>query len=280
MQPKPIKKLDQFRPNVLPRLSSTRPQKFSSTVPNELNDPLQKEKLLELLSQTERIGLANRPDVMKLMEKERLQESAYRKHREKDMFVLDATDIFSLPGKPEQTGLLSPEHRRIGKGATRKLKVIDSTSESSTEEKETAEKLGVGEFAFLNESLGRTKSEFLADSDNMESPTGHPSLPSSPTNTGQQKQPASGSNNTSDLDQIAGILEGIVTGGDALYFFARFGSETPVKFVHLVQVEDCKIYRYLFFLILLAKNLYLSATHLSISLFIPIKAYSTVCWPM
>ena len=69
----------------------------------------------------------------------------------------------------------------------------------------------------------------------------------SPTKTAQghaQRVAAGGSNNTSDLDQIAGIMEGIVTGGDALNFFARFGSETPVKFIHLVLVEDPKIYRF------------------------------------
>jgi hypothetical protein len=253
---KKVKHLDQFRPNVLPRMLSTSPEKYGSQALSEADNSLQREKLLELLSQTENGVVAERPDVMKLMGKKQAENTAFRKNREKEMFNLSAEfDTFALPGKPLQTGLLSAEQRQSKVRTTRKLKVTDITNESSMEEKDMSmDKPVEEEFAFLNESLGMSKSAKLqklsvqTDDMDMESPINSPTNASVKVNvqSQSQKQAAgnSGSHNTSDLDQIAGIMESIVTGGDALNFFARFGSETPVKFVHLIQVEDSKIYRY------------------------------------
>ena len=261
MQPKKIKSLDQFRPNVLPRLSSTSPEKssFIAKAAGEMSDTMKREKLLEILSQTDKGSAIVRPDVLKLMERKRLEDVAFRTKREKEMFVLDAgTDIFALPGKPEQSGLLSPEQRKSKGRTTRKLKVTDIAADTSYDEKEAIIEKDIDEFAFLNESLGITRAikirEVEVELTDTDSPGYNSSDPPSPGKTMQNnnnsptKQATSGttsggSNNTSDLDQIAGIMEGIVTGGDALNFFARFGSETPVKFVHLVQVDDAKRYR-------------------------------------
>jgi hypothetical protein len=253
---KKVKHPDQFRPNVLPRMLSTSPVKYGSHAPNESDTSQQREKLLELLSQTENGVVAERPDVMKLMGKKQAENTAYRKNREKEMFNLSAEfDTFALPGKPLQTGLLSPEQRQSKVRTTRKLKVTDITNESSMEEKDMSmDKPVEEEFAFLNESLGISKSAKLqklsVPTDDMESPRNSPPISSAKVDVQSQTQKHaagnSGSNNTSDLDQIAGIMESIVTGGDALNFFARFGSETPVKFVHLIQVDDPKIYRYAF----------------------------------
>ena len=134
MQSKKIKHLDQFRPNVLPQLSRTMPAKppVGGDTRTELEETLQREKLLELLSQTERGAVTERPDILKLMEKKRLDELAHRTKRQKEMFVLDGSaDIFALPGKPEQAGLLSPEHRRSKGRLIRKSKAMEAVNESS-----------------------------------------------------------------------------------------------------------------------------------------------------
>lgn len=256
MQSKKIKHLDQFRPNVLPQLSRTMPEKssVSSFMRTELEETLQREKLLELLSETERGAVTERPDILKLMEKKRLDELAHRTKRQKDMFVLDgSTDIFALPGKPEQAGLLSPEHRRSKGRLIRKSKAIDIVNDGSPDLKQKGGEAGGDDFSFLNESLGITRAvvtntDFESDNEMNVSMTsmGLGTAITSPTKIPQgqvQRVAPGGSNNTSDLDQIAGIMEGIVTGGDALNFFARFGSETPVKFIHLVLAEDPKNYR-------------------------------------
>ena len=255
MQQKKITSPDQFRPNVLPRMSNTSPiaSSFCPRVHKEVNDPTKREKLLEILSQTDKGGIILRPDILKLMDKKRAEEVAFRSKREKNMFMLDSSaEIFELPGKPEQTGLLSPEQRKTKGRSARKHRAAEITV-CALEVKETdiqTEK--TDEFAFLNESLGisrvfKVREPGLGCLSDSDSP-GHTSTPTSPAKpmlSSPQKQTAGavGSNNTSDLDQIAGIMEGIVTGSDALNFFARFGSDTPVKFVHLVLVEDLKLYR-------------------------------------
>lgn len=42
--------------------------------------------------------------------------------------------------------------------------------------------------------------------------------------------PGAGQRPLSDLDQISAIMSGIHTGTDAINFFARYGSDTPVSF--------------------------------------------------
>lgn len=51
-----------------------------------------------------------------------------------------------------------------------------------------------------------------------------------------------GSGSKSDVDEVSVIMAGIKTSDDAINFFARFGSETPVKFIDLVQNTDEKVY--------------------------------------
>jgi hypothetical protein len=259
MQQKKVKHLDQFRPNVLPQLSRTVPEKISvgAQRKNQQDDSYNREKLLEILSQTQSGIAKDRPDVMKQMEKKRLENVAFRLKREKQMFVLDdSVDIFALPGKPEQAGLLSPEHRRSKSRSGRKSRVTDALYESSSPDlkQKGADQFTAGDFGFLNDSLGIAHSlkltvdiDVLSQSNDFLSPpamaAGDPQTSTKRSATQSQKMNSVTSNNTSDLDQIAGILQGISTGGDALNFFARYGSETPVKFVHLVQVDDPKTFR-------------------------------------
>ena len=46
----------------------------------------------------------------------------------------------------------------------------------------------------------------------------------------------------SDVDEVNVIMAGIKTSDDAINFFARFGSETPVKFIDLIENKDQKVY--------------------------------------
>lgn len=47
----------------------------------------------------------------------------------------------------------------------------------------------------------------------------------------------------SDADEVDRIMSTIHTGEDAINFFARFGSDTPLKFVNLFEVDDPKEFR-------------------------------------
>ena len=47
---------------------------------------------------------------------------------------------------------------------------------------------------------------------------------------------------TADLDEASVILSGLQTSEDAINFFARYGSETGVKFIHLQELKHTKEY--------------------------------------
>ena len=47
----------------------------------------------------------------------------------------------------------------------------------------------------------------------------------------------------SDSDEVDRIMLNIHTGEDAINFFARYGSDTPLKFVNLFQLKDSKDFR-------------------------------------
>ena len=183
MQQKKVKHLDQFRPNVLPQLSRTVPEKLSLGIQtkNQQDDSYNRDKLLEILSQTQSGIVKDRPDVMKQMEKKRLENVAFRLKREKQMFVLDeGADIFALPGKPEQAGLLSPEHRRSKSRHGRKSRVTDASYETSPDLKQKAtDHFTSSDFGFLNDSLGISHSikltvdvDGLSQSIDLQSPLG------------------------------------------------------------------------------------------------------------
>lgn len=79
-----------------------------------------------------------------------------------------------------------------------------------------------GEFSFLSKSMGYI--------DNT----------SSNNATSAVSKTAGGPK--SDIDEVSAIMAGIKTSDDAINFFARFGSETPVKIIDLVQNNDDKVY--------------------------------------
>ena len=79
-----------------------------------------------------------------------------------------------------------------------------------------------GEFAFLSKSMGHM--------DRLQ------------TNNVTTAVAKGTSGPKSDIDEVSVIMAGIKTSDDAINFFARFGSETPVKFIDLVENNDEKNY--------------------------------------
>ena len=255
------KALDPSRPNLLPKVHAGRtPEKspLRTTTGLEFDDVVQRQKLLQLLSQPDKTGgTRERTDIVKLMEQKRLEEAAHRKVRERDMFNLESEsmDAFILPGRPVPIGLLSPENKKSKGRASTKLQVQLEVSTDEGDGKPSKETKEEHEFAFLPDALGTVRSPTKkpeqtlmidpADDGSGENPAAadadatQPPPPPKPTDGGR------GKGTTSDLDEIDGILEGIKTGSDAVHFFARYGSETPVKFVHLKLAvpDDSRAFR-------------------------------------
>lgn len=172
------------------------------------------------------------------------------------MFSLESTsvDAYILPGRPLPIGLLSPESKKSkGSKVISKLQVqVDISSEEEKIAGSAAAK-DEAEFAFLPEALGTVRSpkkvEIVvpsqdedADGNAEDRGVDGTQLPPPPKHDASVAKPKG---STSDLDEIDEILEGIRTGSDAVHFFARYGSETPVKFVHLKLAvpDDSRAFR-------------------------------------
>ena len=69
----------------------------------------------------------------------------------------------------------------------------------------------------------------------------------------------------SDADEVDRIMSTIHTGEDAINFFARFGSDTPLKFVNLFQIDDPKEFRPYDLVIGEIKDNHLEVEHYSMS---------------
>lgn len=149
-------------------------------------------------------------------------DSAKAENREIFSISENTMNTFSLPGKPDiaSTGVLNP-YRKKAKTKTRHIQV--SSSQNLSSENENVAAYVREDFSFLSHSIGVTtigdmeKDQTMINNDN--------------------KQGAS------DVDEISEIMKSIRTGDDAVNFFARYGSDTPVKFVTLIQVDDPKHYR-------------------------------------
>ena len=174
------------------------------------------------------------PDVTRLIEQNKLPvggnlkkaievrnaQSVRQREKQAEMFDVDhkSLDIFSLPGKPETSSIVPPSYKSKAAKAVRVSTVTEETVEPEPQH----------EFHFLGKTM---------DID----------VPPKPVTTeiiaahkgGQTGQAQS----SSDLDRISSIMENIKTGDDAINFFARFGADSPVKFVHLYPYQNPKLYR-------------------------------------
>ena len=149
----------------------------------------------------------------KLSPLKRIEEGVHadRKAREKDMFHLDDVkfqETFALPGKPEMSSI-------IGKESHLKTSSVRSRVKSPSRVIQTASTgaLVPKEFGFLSTAIGMS----TADMD--------PNV----TLGEQEVANQSANRSLSDLDEVSDIMSKIHTGDDAINFFARFGSETPVR---------------------------------------------------
>jgi dynein heavy chain, axonemal len=149
------------------------------------------------------------------------------------MFHIDASqlDTFALPKRQGTSSILNIDSKR--KSQSRTTKIREETKSATVDNAQE-------QFAFLSTAMGKeprpTNSIIEGTQSAAQSPTAA---------TQQDKARMINRNNdgkSSDVDEVSVIMAGINTSDDAINFFARFGSETPVKFVHLIQDQDAKTY--------------------------------------
>jgi len=138
------------------------------------------------------------------------RKKAERKAREKDMFKLDSSslDTFGLPGRPEPSKIMHHDARR--KTKTKRLKITEMSR--SLESPLTSVNVTAKEYAFLPHAIGLVGAVDEAATAAEAAEAEH-----------NRTRPLS------DLEEISEIMGRIHTGDDAINFFARFGSETPVS---------------------------------------------------
>ena len=196
---------DQFRSNTLPRFQVEPSIGSMSAELPELAK--QKERKREIIKEMIKTDSAVGVDAAKLSPLKRIREGvrAELKLREKEMFTLDRSSLntFALPGKPEPSTIMPHDNHKTKRSVVKKIRsseVVESAASSTNKE-----------FSFLPGVLG--------SSSDMEMNL----ATDSPHGDGRNVRPLS------DLEEISEIMAKIHTGDDAINFFARFGSETPVS---------------------------------------------------
>ena len=234
-----VKLLDTSRSNTLPKYITSGDNDLgrSSTRGPTASDIQQ--MLLESKGSEGDI-LQNHPEMSQRMETANQDQRDIRKAREKEIFLLDRNplDTFALPGKPESSVMLPAKQTKAVK--VRKLKVTEISQEDPgpTTEVNT---VTPNQFSFLATAMGIKDEDVEFGEGMMESKVDFSGSKTAPAK-GQTDRPAGGGQ-TADLDEASAILSGLETGEDAINFFARFGSDSGVKFVHLEEVNDPKEFR-------------------------------------
>jgi dynein heavy chain len=168
------------------------------------------------------------------------------------LFQLDVGpkfDTFALPGKPDTSTIFrsNEKERQQANVAARKRQLVakkqpaSSSAAATGTSDNTAQATSTGGVDFGNEET-ENEFAFLASSIGM----GNGNDNENGDKKGKNEKSGAGAGHggtNSDLDRISSIMNGIKTGDDAINFFARYGSDTPVKFVDMTQVVDTKTYR-------------------------------------
>ncbi len=248
-----VELLNTDRQNILPKFTrGADPMSFGGTGAPSAKD------IRNMLTKSVEDGTStidkSRPDVVERIRAAKEAHDAMRHSRDTTLFELDRTplDTFALPGKPVHSAMLPNNKKRTNV----KVKKLNTVEVSQEEPLPTTEFKEENEFAFLSRAMGTQVVEDENDgllpagaAGEEEMKDGVSALNTFNNNTAARNTaPAampkkSGSGATDDLDEASVILHGLQTGDDAINFFARYGSETGVKFVHFKRVDDPKEFR-------------------------------------
>lgn len=156
---------------------------------------------------------------------------------DRNLFSIDlkGLDEFDLPKRQIASTIVMPpkEDRNASKkkqATIRKVKQFESRDTAGASKEKEKEK----DYSFLATAMGTTKLSATAPAALQD--------PSSEERKDETGKSSSQSNKAVDNDEVAAIMAGIKNSNDAINFFARYGSETPVKFVTLIQNPDHKVY--------------------------------------
>jgi len=236
-----VKLLDTGRPNTLPKYLTDGTERFDQTRADPGLPSAQ--EIRNMLSASQKAGgadtLSERPDIIERLEAAKRQQLTQRREREKDLFLLDREPLntFALPGMPAQAVMLPANKKKTVKKIKLKATGMSQDDMEMAMGESQAETQAYNEFNFLQTAMGLKKDgeeEFKTSSPHKPAQTAARVRPGT--------TPAHAGGQTSDLDEASVILQGLNTGDDVINFFARFGKETGVKFVHLQEVKDTKVY--------------------------------------
>jgi hypothetical protein len=226
---KKFKALDPQRSNTLPRyvteesiLASSQREKEKKKLLSSSLDNATRDEIRRLMKSE---NGANNAAMQRIEEKKRIELEKRKAHEEAiyslDMDTLETT--FHLPGKPGARTTLPAELSR--------RTPVKKAVKVSHNEKNAQESAGMN---FLPNLLGESTSPFSSDF-----VLGLEDVPyQSPQTNSMLPSPGAGGRPLSDLDQISEIMSGIHTGADAINFFARYGSDTPVPLFFLALVSS------------------------------------------
>lgn len=172
-------------------------------------------------------------EVRKKLMQEKREQDELRRSKEVHLYDFDATfsTVTSLPGRPDKGSILPSPQKKIA----RKVKIIHASLDPSS--KAAAKE---GDFSYLPGMLGRDEEggdESLV-----------PDIPTTIVEQSAARDDGAKAGVTtvmlaSDADEVDRIMQSIRTGEDVINFFARYGSDTPLKFVNLVRVTDPREFR-------------------------------------
>ena len=154
------------------------------------------------------------------------------------MFRIDKNDLldFALPQRSTPSTMMPKANetrkseKTVRKATETKEGTVVSSAPTAAPVTVSAAPTEYNEFSFLAETMGKT---------NLKNNEG-----SKKDNSAYHvnEKAHAGAVEDCEEDEVAVIMAGIKTSDDAINFFARFGSETPVKFVHLVLDRNAKVY--------------------------------------
>jgi dynein heavy chain, axonemal len=204
--------------------------------------------------------------ISKLLEQHR-EEQAFRLEETKQIFTIDQEVVnksYLLPGKPDapNSGVLNVYNRKAKMAKSIKSKDNNSTiaspriDENNDENSNisTVDEMGEQEYSFLsgiyNGNLQPNKRSASPGYDSkFQNKTGHICVDSSSVDKNSNNNSIGGGSVTdspgktaletikipSENDDITKLLATLQTDNDAINFFARYGSDTPIKSINFVQ---------------------------------------------